>query len=364
MDKAQEDVDAIDATARQEPSAEPSGEAVSEIAQEILTLLEATLISGDDATWKYVEHAWATLSATSVASASGPRLETRPSPPPIAQPSVRTSANKTPWAPSVGTSAPLARGGFAPDSTAVPLAPSPIIRAPAKVQVPAPVPAVDAPNPPSAPAAVIRRPEAASPHSDPSEPTRKRAATVAKIDPSALIDANVLPFVKSSATPPPSALHDLPDDQYGETLSDSDDSIGITLPFNMPAIISEQPVPQSQASPVGAGNTERIVLKAPVPATAVTKHAAATEREAAEGAATLPPHLNAMTIERYAALCAECALHSDWADRIAQRYNIRSRSEREAVDRYFRRRMQADQELLQTWRAAYAHYEQWARQGR
>jgi hypothetical protein len=80
---------------------------------------------------------------------------------------------------------------------------------------------------------------------------------------------------------------------------------------------------------------------------------------------SLPSHLASMTVEQYAALCAECAVHAEWADQIsAGRYNVRDRAERELLDRVFRARMAADPQVAETWRTTYARVEQWAKQQR
>ena len=78
----------------------------------------------------------------------------------------------------------------------------------------------------------------------------------------------------------------------------------------------------------------------------------------------LPPHLSDMTIERYAALCAECNVNPQWFDQIGTRYNVRTRQERDALDEHFRARMNEDANLRESWRSAYERYEEWAKSQR
>ncbi|MBW2527019.1 MAG: hypothetical protein JRI23_22755, partial [Deltaproteobacteria bacterium] len=75
-----------------------------------------------------------------------------------------------------------------------------------------------------------------------------------------------------------------------------------------------------------------------------------------------PAHLESMTVEQYASLCAECAVHPSWVDQIHGRYHVRSREERSALDAHWRARMAADVQLTQHFRWHYARFEQAAKQ--
>jgi hypothetical protein len=75
----------------------------------------------------------------------------------------------------------------------------------------------------------------------------------------------------------------------------------------------------------------------------------------------LPAHLEAMTVEHYAALCAQCAVHSQWASHIEARFHIRSAEEREALDQLWRDKLAVDEQLQEQYRWHYARHESWAR---
>jgi hypothetical protein len=151
---------------------------------------------------------------------------------------------------------------------------------------------------------------------------------------------DVLPFVqaKDKAPPPAAAADDDPADLGSTAAVDADLLRDHTLPFRKVA-------PDDSMTEVAYEPTERLSSKhRPPPADA------------------LPEHLEAMTIQEYAAMCAECAVHADWVEQIQKRYHVRSDEERAAVDRHFRDKMAADDELASKWRWHLAHYEAWARQ--
>jgi hypothetical protein len=76
----------------------------------------------------------------------------------------------------------------------------------------------------------------------------------------------------------------------------------------------------------------------------------------------LPPHLAALTLEHYAALCAECTVHPEWGVQVQARYHVRSEQERALLDRHWRERMAADAALGERFRQLCAHYTDWVRQ--
>jgi hypothetical protein len=145
-----------------------------------------------------------------------------------------------------------------------------------------------------------------------------------------------LPFRGSVAKPPPSAL------------TDSHDGGGDPL---MQTAYMEPPPRRATTLPFKA-----------VPAAGVPAADGSGAGARADDAASLPAHLGAMTIEQYAALCAECSVHARWATEIAARYGVKSEAERRALDAHFRSKMADDPKLSETWRYHYARVEQWARQ--
>jgi Meckel syndrome type 1 protein len=116
-----------------------------------------------------------------------------------------------------------------------------------------------------------------------------------------------------------------------------------TLPFHKPA----RPVAaQADAAPAPAPPAE---ASAPAP-------------EGTREATALAPHLATMTIEQYAALCAECAVHPGWTAQVHARYQIQSEAERAALDGRWGERMAGNEELVRLWQWHYARFEQWFRQ--
>lgn len=181
-----------------------------------------------------------------------------------------------------------------------------------------------------------------------------------------------LPFRKGDAKPPPrvavSAEQDKPTDLGGTVAVETMSPLaGMILPFERQAPPAEpsplQPAPAANAEPAAAGPASARGSQAsdssasraagPLPAAADSDDAAPPE---------LPDHLREMSVEQYAALCAECAVHTNWVTQILARYHVRSAAERASLDAFWRVRMAADAELTQQFRWHYARYEQWAKQ--
>jgi hypothetical protein len=68
-----------------------------------------------------------------------------------------------------------------------------------------------------------------------------------------------------------------------------------------------------------------------------------------------------LTVEQYAALCAELAVAPGSAENIFQRYGLGSPRERPQVDDDFAQRFRVDPALEQRWQALVAHYREWFR---
>ncbi len=68
-----------------------------------------------------------------------------------------------------------------------------------------------------------------------------------------------------------------------------------------------------------------------------------------------------MTLEQYAALCAECTVSPQWTREIHARYGVRSDDERHALDGHWRGKLNRDNNLANNYRWHYARYEEWAK---
>ena len=83
---------------------------------------------------------------------------------------------------------------------------------------------------------------------------------------------------------------------------------------------------------------------------------------AAQGSARLPPpppHLAALTVEQYAALCAECAVHPNWMKGIHSQYQIQTDEQRAMLDRHWRARLANNEELMKLWQSYFVRFQQW-----
>ena len=153
-----------------------------------------------------------------------------------------------------------------------------------------------------------------------------------------------LPFAGVVAAPP-SAVIDATRDPLGDTHTGVDEAgVNKTLPFRaVPAIDDDDEggaTPEQDFAP-----TERLdALEALEPLT--------TE---------VPTHLRHMTVEQYAALCAECTVSPQWTAQIHARYGVRSPVERIALDQHWQGHFSSDPELSNTYRWHYRRYEEWAK---
>jgi hypothetical protein len=69
-----------------------------------------------------------------------------------------------------------------------------------------------------------------------------------------------------------------------------------------------------------------------------------------------------MTVEQYAALCAECAVHPTWMKGIHTQYEIQSAEQRTTLDRHWRERLARNDELMKLWQYHFGRYRRWFEQ--
>ncbi len=158
-----------------------------------------------------------------------------------------------------------------------------------------------------------------------------------------------LPF-QGAADPPPHASAQARRDPLGETRTALHDAPGApggqALPF-VGATASEDA--ETSAHP------DRV---APGPDSMTRAHdfgvASPAERE-------LVAHLSQITLEQYAALCAECVVNPHWMQQIHARYGVRTPGERSALDQHWQARMGSDDNFANTFRWHYRRYEAWAK---
>jgi hypothetical protein len=68
-----------------------------------------------------------------------------------------------------------------------------------------------------------------------------------------------------------------------------------------------------------------------------------------------------LTLEQYAAFCAELAVFPGQAADVHRRYGVAEESARRALDDGFAQRFRVDPTLQRRWRALVAHYGDWYR---
>ena len=161
-------------------------------------------------------------------------------------------------------------------------------------------------------------------------------------------------------TTPPEELDD--DETAGKTLDGEDvTALPVVLPFrgSEPSGAAEPPAAEAFDEPT--------VRMAPValPAPPSVPGAVATPPPATPTARALPappPHLAAMTVEQYAALCAECAVHPTWMKGIHTQYEIQSAEQRTTLDRHWRERLARNDELMKLWQYHFGRYRRWFEQ--
>ncbi len=183
----------------------------------------------------------------------------------------------------------------------------------------------------------------------------------------------VLPF-HGRSEPPKSALSDADGDRdpLGMTTTDTHSPFAANVPAFM------RPAPHPGAEPDYAP-TERLSLAEEVrriereragaasapPAPGSQPSSAPPAASSAPGAPpssrALPPHLQQLTLEQYAALCAECAVSPHWTAQVQARYGVVSGDERRALDHHWGTQLSRDANLSNTFRWHYARYEEWAR---
>ena len=190
-----------------------------------------------------------------------------------------------------------------------------------------------------------RQPPAALPFSaSPTGPTAREDALDVGLDPpdAALPLQVFLPFRRRPAGAP-------------KTTATSDAAKDGMVPASLPAEPAEPGAPSGPGADTPtdphALGPEGSAPRSPPPSAGL--HAAQPSE--------LPPHLGALTMEHYAALCAECSVSPQWTAQIHARYGVRDAAEREALDEHWRQQLARDPRLEDTLRWHYARYEQWAR---
>jgi hypothetical protein len=379
-------------------------------ARDILDALHAAIASNDAAMWEKVERAWgilhgrsdddaAPLPAAPAAPAAERRTAARPAveqpeaPPPPARadepPASRPDAPPPIAAAAFTKGSPWARGA---GSLARPWAePSTRAPAPAAPAAPPDVPAVRTPSPgPEAdfqltlpPDAVLRDDEALPFHGGPHAPPPRAAIPAAESEPTQTTEA-VSPFARAEALPFGPRHASDPDHAPTElkmTRASAPDAAvpPPSTPGAGPASAPTAPAPRGSdrdrgpdrvlAADRDVAPTERLradmlASLPPESRTAPFVPPSAATRSRQQSAPPLPPHLESIGVERYAALGADLALYPDWSSQIHARYGLAGDAERALLDEHWARRFAADPELEAAWRWHRQNYLDWARQQR
>ena len=162
-----------------------------------------------------------------------------------------------------------------------------------------------------------------------------------------------LPFSGAVEPPPPTSSSDSASDILGKTayLDPSEPRDVQTLPFDKKSPIKNEEITTLHTRPSAP---ESLLELEPEPSSKMEP----TERLSLD---TLPEHLSKVTLEQHAALSAECSVYPEWKEQIHARYGIKSRAERELLDRHFQKLMDGDRALADQWRWQYQRYENWTR---
>ena len=354
-------------------------------ARDLLDAIAAAIGAAQPAKWKAIERAWQALqpdapaAGPAVVDASAPAglqeaasaARQEPATPSPAAPSVvdatssSSAVGSAPALPSVpGPVGSLVQSAVAPLPGAAPASPWAGSRAPVAPSPPVAFPVAPPPPPP---------PPRASPPADAAAIDRLLGKE-ATLPADARAPVQVLPFRKAEAQPP-APERPRPRDPLGNTASEIMSPLRIvTLPFRKaeasgdhgPAAAAE---PAAEGAPAGddAQTDDLLELSTDDPDFQPTtriergRSVEAAPAPPSPGASPLPAHLESMSVEHYAALCAECAVHPEWIAQTHARYHVQDDGQRQLLDRAWQQRMAADPRLADAWRWHYTRYEQWAR---
>jgi hypothetical protein len=181
-------------------------------------------------------------------------------------------------------------------------------------------------------------------------PGQAQAAPLGKVDPAAMVTTADETTRMPRATPQTATVALGDGDQLRAALG-----IGAGLPFALGAQPETRAAPRVAPRPPPPAEAldaeDCTVAQAPAP-----RHQARLEapgetdtRRVALPRANLPPRLEAMPLEQFAAMCAECSFFPDHVQQIQLRYGIASPLERSALDELWRQRMALDPSLHTRW---------------
>ncbi|MBW2455615.1 MAG: hypothetical protein JRI68_13940 [Deltaproteobacteria bacterium] len=183
------------------------------------------------------------------------------------------------------------------------------------------------------------------------------------------VAADALPFTGARAKPPPPALDVEPDgDPLRATMGLDGAPLGeeSALPFHKvpaasPSGASGSSTEEGEDDELLSMTDEAPTGRRPLADDEVTKAIVLPLETPSDAGAELPKHLVELTVEQYAALCAECAARPEWVDEIHTRYQVSDAAQRGALDHLWKERMAADSEVERTWRWHYERYQEWAK---
>jgi hypothetical protein len=336
-------------------------------ARDLLDAIADALTSTDDEKWKRIERAWDVIQgnkpglatpappasavagpASGSAPASAPSSAAPATPGPTATPAPDASPASVPAAPNSGPAPPPPVGTPLPEDQAPPAmaAAKPSASPWAK---PAPQPAV---APPPVPASAPARPPSAPAPNAPATPAVTTSASRSAAE-NIGIDVEALNKIK------------LDSDEIGTLPADAVFASKKPLPFNNPPNAPPKRMDHPERDPLGETRTafhDLDFVNQPIPFDAKAPDSfQPTERLDTSKTPELPQHLAHMTLEQYAALCAECTVSPEWTQQIHARYGIRSPEDRKALDNHWQSHILGNANVANTYKWHYARYEEWAK---
>ena len=324
------------------------------LARQLLKEIGRALAENDAELWKRLTAAHDLV--TGETSAAPPKRPSEPEPR-VAVGLPRTPPGVAPAPPELLAAMPPAEG---PSQQVVPTAP----RAP-RAQAPAPLPP-----------AVLRWAAVLGPPAEPGPEGPRPAAATVNIEDGArpagagtALPDGALPFAKGARpAPPPLALAQarrealaLPGSSEetlpATSLSAKDRAKLDALPFHKDAAEPPETGPAQRAAPrrpppIETLDAEECTLAQAPAARHLARLDAPDETDTTKvelPLAPLPPRLEAMPLEQFAAMCAECSYFPDYVQQIQLRYGVASPLERRAVDELWRQRMAVDPSLHARW---------------
>ena len=203
-----------------------------------------------------------------------------------------------------------------------------------------------------------------------------------------LLARRPLPFQGRGGPPPPPVgeLHDEDDPLNQTAMVAPEDAVNVTLPFDVPAIsapagsewgatAADEPpssttTPQPTVEPAVVAGSDRAAAEGRAlqgvesatdePSALASQHSA--PQPAAASGGVVDTALAQLTLEQYAAFCAERTVFADRLADVMARYHVPDETQASLLDQLWRARRANDDELDRRYTSTYEHYCRWLRE--